>query len=170
MRKLILMRHAKAEAKAPSGEDFDRGLTERGYRDAEIMGRVLAEAALVPDLALVSAAERTRQTWAAVSRAFGAVDARFDRKLYNAASGTIRDVVEAAADEAETVLVVGHNPGVPLAMLELMLEGAEPASVIEKARGSFPTASAVAFEFDGAMRPRFWNLWLVKDHGGGGGE
>lgn len=170
MRKLILMRHAKAEAKAPSGEDFDRGLTERGYRDAEIMGRVLAEAGLTPDLALVSAAERTRQTWDGVSRAFPDAQARFDKKLYNAASGMIRDAVERAADDAETILLIGHNPGVPVAMLELMLEGAEPASVIERARGSFPTASAVVFEFDAALRPRFWNLWLVKDHGGGGGE
>lgn len=170
MRKLILMRHAKAEAKAPSGEDFDRGLTERGYRDAEIIGRVLAEAGLAPDLALVSSAERTRQTWDGVSQAFPGADARLDRRLYNAASGTIRDVVDLAADEAETIMVVGHNPGIPLAMLELMLEGAEPASVIEKARGSFPTASAVAFDFDGALRPRFWNIWFAADHGGGGGE
>lgn len=168
MRKLILMRHAKAEA--PSGEDFDRGLTGRGYRDAEIMGRVLAEAGLTPDLALISAAERTRQTWDGVSQAFPGAQVRFDRKLYNAASGTIRDAIERAAEDAETILLIGHNPGVPMAMLELMLEAAEPASVIEKARGSFPTASVVAFEFDAALRPRFWNLWLAKDHGGGGGE
>lgn len=170
MRKLILMRHAKAEAKAPSGEDFDRGLTGRGYRDAEIMGRVLAEAGLAPDLALVSAAERTRQTWDGVSQSFPAAEVRFDKKLYNAASGAIRDAVERVADEADTLLLIGHNPGVPVAMLELMLEGAEPASVIDKARGSFPTASAVVFAFDEALRPRFWNLYLAGDHGGGAGE
>jgi phosphohistidine phosphatase len=170
MRKLILMRHAKAEAKATSGEDFDRALTERGYRDAQIMGRVLAEAGMTPDLALVSAAERTRQTWAGLAESFPAAEARFDRKLYNAGSDQIRDAVERAEGEADTVIVVGHNPGVPMAMLELIIEAAEPASVLEKARGSFPTASAVAFEFDDAMRPRFWNVWYAKDHGGGGGE
>ena len=170
MRRLILMRHAKAEAKAASGDDFDRALTDRGYRDAEIMGRVLAEAGMTLDLALVSAAERTRQTWDGVSRAFPDVQARFDRKLYNAASGQVRDVVERAADAAETILLIGHNPGVPMAMLELMIEGAEPASVLEKARGSFPTSSCVAFEFDDAYRPRFWNIWFASDHGGGAGE
>ena len=170
MRHLILMRHAKAEAKASSGEDFDRALTERGYRDAEIMGRVLAQAGLKPDLALVSAAERTRQTWDGVAQSFPGAQARFDRKLYNASSHGIRDAVERVADEAGTVMVVGHNPGVPMAMLELLIEGAEGASVIEKARGSFPTASAVVFEFDEAQRPRFWNIFYAKDHGGGAGE
>lgn len=170
MRKLILMRHAKAEAKAASGDDFDRSLTERGYRDAVIMGKVLAEAGLTPDVALVSAAERTRQTWAGLAESFPNAQARFDRKLHNAASVAIHAAIETAAEEADTVLVVGHNPGIPMAMLELIIEAAEPASVLDKARGGFPTASAVAFEFDEAMRPRFWNIWFAKDHGGGGGE
>jgi len=170
MRRLILMRHAKAEAKAASGDDFDRALTERGYQDAEIIGRVLKAAGLTPDMALVSAAERTRQTFDGVAQAFPGLQARYDRKLYNAASATIRDRVELAAEDADTILLIGHNPGVPMAMLELLIEGAEPASVLEKARGSFPTASAVVFEFDAALRPRFWNLYLAGDHGGGAGE
>lgn len=170
MRTLILMRHAKAEAKAPSGEDHDRSLTVRGLSDARLMGRVLAEAGLKPDLALVSSAERTRQTWAGLAESFPEAEARFERRLYNAAAQTIRHVVELAEGGAETIVLVGHNPGVPMAMLELIIEGAEPASVIEKARGSFPTSSAVVFEFDAAMRPRFWNIFYARDHGGGGGE
>ena len=170
MRTLILMRHAKAQAKAPSGEDHDRELTDGGLSDARLMGRVLAEAGLKPDLALVSSAERTRQTWAGLAESFPDAEARFDPRLYNAPSQTIRHAVELAEGGGGTVLLVGHNPGVPMAMLELIIEGGEPASVIEKARGSFPTASAVVFEFDEAMRPRFWNIFYAKDHGGGGGE
>lgn len=170
MRKLILMRHAKAEAKSASGEDFDRALAERGRLDAALMGRVLADAGLTPDLALVSAAERTRQTWAGLAETFAGAEVRFERKLYNAASAVIRDAVERAAGDADTLLVLGHNPGIPVAMLELMVEGAEPTSTIDRARASFPTASAAVFEFDEALRPRFWNLYFAKDHGGGAGE
>lgn len=170
MRHLILMRHAKAEAKAASGDDHDRGLTDRGRHDAEIIGKALADAGLKPDLALVSDAARTRQTWEEVAHAFPDARVRFDKKLYNASSHTIRDAIERVAEDADTVMLVAHNPGVPMAMLELLIEGAEGASVLEKARGSFPTASAVVFEFDAALRPRFWNLYLAKDHGGGAGE
>jgi phosphohistidine phosphatase len=170
MRHLILMRHAKAEAKAASGEDFDRALTERGYRDAQIMGRVLAQAGLKPDLALISSAERTRQTWAGVAETFAETQVRLDKRLYNASSHAIRDAIERVAEAADTIVVVGHNPGVPVAMLELLVEAAESASVVDRARASFPTASAVVFEFDEALRPRFWNLYYAKDHGGGAGE
>ena len=54
MRRLILLRHAKAENQAASGEDIDRALTARGLADAARMGQVLADAGLQPDLALVS--------------------------------------------------------------------------------------------------------------------
>ena len=53
MKRLILFRHGKTERHAPSGEDFDRRLTVRGCEDSHLMGKVLAEAGLVPNLALV---------------------------------------------------------------------------------------------------------------------
>ncbi|MFN5487820.1 MAG: histidine phosphatase family protein, partial [Bradyrhizobium sp.] len=34
MRRLLLLRHAKTETDAPSGQDQDRRLDERGHRDA----------------------------------------------------------------------------------------------------------------------------------------
>jgi phosphohistidine phosphatase SixA len=48
MQRLILLRHGKAESVAATGGDFERGLTERGLRDAMLIGRALAEAGIVP--------------------------------------------------------------------------------------------------------------------------
>ena len=59
------MRHAKAEQVGPS--DFERALSGRGVADAVAGGGWLAELGISPDLALVSAALRTRQTWEAVA-------------------------------------------------------------------------------------------------------
>ena len=70
LQRLILLRHGKAESVAESGGDFERGLTERGRRDAALIGRVLADAGITPDLALVSAARRARETWDEASPAF----------------------------------------------------------------------------------------------------
>jgi phosphohistidine phosphatase len=58
---LSLLRHAKAAQPLPGQQDFDRPLTERGRNDAAWAGRILA--GFKPDLALVSAAQRTRETW-----------------------------------------------------------------------------------------------------------
>ena len=82
MRRLILFRHAKTEARPPGREDIDRVLLARGRSDAALIGQVLAKAGLSPDLVLVSPAARARETWACAAPAFpGArTDARSDSR------------------------------------------------------------------------------------------
>src|SRR5688500_9657880 len=118
MQRLILMRHAEAERAAGSGRDRDRGLSARGRTDAAAMGRALAARGLQPDLALVSPAARTRQTWELLHDAFGDVQIRDDEALYNGGAGALRRLVEAAEEEAGCLMLVAHNPGVHLLAVE----------------------------------------------------
>ena len=67
MRRLLLLRHAKAERSQPGGRDHDRVLAARGRADAKKLGAYLARHAFVPDRALVSTSARTRETWAQVA-------------------------------------------------------------------------------------------------------
>ncbi|MDB5431180.1 MAG: phosphohistidine phosphatase [Caulobacter sp.] len=170
MDRLIVMRHAKAERRAESGRDFDRALSERGRQDAAIMGQVLAKAGLSPDVAVVSPAQRTLDTWAAVSAAFPGVRSEGERTLYNAAANTLRDAVDKAGETAGVVLLIAHNPGVHELTVSLLREGGASPSVIARAAERFPTATAAAFTFDAAGRPCYDGLFFVADHGGGGGE
>jgi phosphohistidine phosphatase len=170
MQRLILMRHAKAERAAPSGEDVDRSLTNRGREDARIIGRVLAAAGWTPTAAWVSSAQRTRDTWEVASEAFGEVEVTFDRALYHATSRAMLTLIEADEGAPGTVMIVGHNPGMHQLAMELLIAGAASARDIGHVRSRFPTATAVVFEIDAAGRPGFDGLYLAADHGGGGGE
>jgi len=73
--RLILTRHAKSSWTDPSVEDRDRPLNTRGEKSARAVGKWLAKRGHVPELALVSSSERTRQTWRLVARAFDAAPA-----------------------------------------------------------------------------------------------
>ena len=170
MDRLIVMRHAKAERRAESGRDFDRGLTERGRADAAIMSQVLARAGLKPDRVVVSPACRTLETWAAMALAFPGVAQEGERALYNAPAQTLWEAVQRAGEGAGTVLLIAHNPGVHELTLALLREGSAGPGLIAKASERFPTATAAAFVFDAADRPGYDGLFLVADHGGGGGE
>jgi phosphohistidine phosphatase len=86
MQRLILLRHGKAESVSDLGGDAERGLTDRGRRDSALMGRVLSQAGVKPDLVLVSDARRTRETWEEVSAAFPSAEAEFDPGLYLASA------------------------------------------------------------------------------------
>src|SRR5690606_32834069 len=93
MQRLILMRHAEAERSAPSGRDRDRALSPVGQSAARRMGEALATRGLSPDLALVSNATRTRQTWELAHEAFGDVELRESDSLYNADADVLRRAI-----------------------------------------------------------------------------
>lgn len=163
MDRLILLRHGEAERDAPSGDDFDRRLASRGAAESAAMGETLAELGLSPDLALVSAAARTRGAWAAVAPAFPKAVARFEDSLYLAEAETIRVLAEAAGATAGTVMVVGHNPGLQELAVQMLIQGGAPAALIARAQNGFPTAAAAVFLFDHAGRPAYDGLFFPRD-------
>ncbi|MGZ4456179.1 MAG: SixA phosphatase family protein [Nocardioides sp.] len=147
-RVVVVMRHAKAEESGPT--DAERELAERGRADAAAAGRWLAERGVEPEHAWVSAATRTRQTYAAVATAAGwSLDPSVDRGLYAAGPETALDLIRATPDDARTLVVVGHNP--TMAYLAAMLddgEGDEDAAG-EMAAG-YPTSAVTVLEYAGA--------------------
>lgn len=170
MHRLILMRHAKTERTAVSGLDRDRALTERGRQDAALMGRALAEQGLRPDLALVSTATRTRQTWDLVQEAFGDVEVRLEPTLYNAPADIIRRLVERSEDQAGCLLVMAHNPGVHLLAHDYLTGSAAAPNILDRMAAGFPTGAAALFEVDVAGRCAYDGYLTPKEFGGGSDE
>jgi len=167
MHRLILMRHAKTERAAASGLDRDRALTPRGLDDAALMGHVLAEKRLRPDLALVSSAVRTRQTWDAIHEALGDVEVRIEPRLYDSTPDTLRRFVQDAEDQAGCLLILAHNPGLHLLAMEYLTESAASPSVLDRMAGGFPTGAAAIFEVDLAGRCAYDGFLTPKAFGGG---
>ena len=162
MDRLILFRHGKAEPESASGEDFDRRLAPRGVGESGEMAAHLADMGFAPDVALVSPAARTRETWAAAAPHFPKARARFEEDLYHADSIAVRLAAERVGATAATVMVVGHNPGLQELTVRLLTEGSAPPSLIARAMRRFPTASAAVFLFDDAGRPAFDGLFFPE--------
>lgn len=106
--RLIIVRHAKTEQLAET--DHARVLTERGHRDAAAGADWLRERGYVPHVVLVSSAARARQTADILAEGMGTTDVRVDDALYSAGPQDVLDSVRAIEDDAETLMVVGHNP------------------------------------------------------------
>ena len=93
--------------------DHDRPLNKRGRRDGPRMGRLIATQQIVPDLILSSTAERARQTAEAVAGVCDCGDRiELIDSLYLADAETIIQVLHGVADRYETLMAVGHNPGI----------------------------------------------------------
>ena len=103
------MRHAKAEQTGAT--DFERRLSERGHADAAAAGRWLAARGGEPELALVSAAARTQETWESLAEGAGwDLDAELVEGLYSAGTQTALDLLRDVDDGITSVIIVGHNP------------------------------------------------------------
>ncbi|RYI99444.1 MAG: histidine phosphatase family protein [Actinomycetales bacterium] len=147
-RRLVVMRHAKAEQDGPT--DFERPLAERGHRDAAEAGAWLASSGVAADHALVSAALRTRETWAAVAgSAAWTVEPDVDRGLYTAEPATAVDLIALVDDSVQALVVIGHNPTMAY-LAQLLGDGEGDPALESEMFAGFPTSAAAVFEYDGA--------------------
>jgi phosphohistidine phosphatase len=112
MKTLLIMRHAKSAEGGPEMPDHERPLNPRGERDAPLMGARLRELGIVPDLILSSTAVRALTTARLFAEGNGYAGAPLaDMRLYLAEVPAYIKVLAETAGDAETVMVVSHNPG-----------------------------------------------------------
>jgi phosphohistidine phosphatase len=142
-RRLLLMRHAKAEPHGPT--DRERPLTRAGRRDAATVGHWLAEHGFGVDHALVSAALRTVETCTEVRAAGGyTVVPELRDDLYAAEADDILAAITAVPARVRSLLYVGHNPGVE--SLAAALAGAGDRKALRTLLTGFPTSGVAIYE------------------------
>ncbi len=145
MRRLFLIRHAKAEP--PVGRnDYERELAERGRNDARRMANILRSRDLLPDILIHSGALRTKQT----AEIFAAewprrVDLQEELGIYDATQAMLFERARALADEYASVGLVGHNPGIGELAVSLAGSGAPPD--LRRMIVKYPTCAVSVLDF-----------------------
>ncbi|NYJ75328.1 MULTISPECIES: SixA phosphatase family protein [Allobranchiibius] len=147
--RLVLIRHAQAASGDADTPDHDRPLTDRGHQDAAALGRWLKDADIRPQETRCSTATRTRETWAAVveAAAIGAI-VEHDQRIYNADPSALLEVLHEADPKAETVVMVGHAPGIPHFAASLA-DGQGDAEALEELERGYPTCTVAVLDIDG---------------------
>ena len=146
--RLLLLRHAKTERAAPGMHDRERTLTARGRTDMALIGAYMAHHGLLPDRALVSTAQRTRETWEHLAASFSTSPAvSYEDDLYDAAPNDILDVIKGSGRKASVLLLVGHNPGFHDTARLLIASGDVTAR--ERLSEGLPTAGLVVIDLAG---------------------
>ncbi len=124
---LYLLRHAKSDWKQQAATDFERPLSERGQADAPRMAAWLAGQTDKPAAIISSPALRAYQTAMIFAHALD-IDTgniQFDQRIYEASPDTLLEVVSALPEPVQSVLLVGHNPGLDC-LLQALCREVEP--------------------------------------------
>jgi phosphohistidine phosphatase len=146
MHELILLRHAEAQPATPGADDNVRRLSGRGEQEARAAGAWLKSHGIRPDRVLCSPSERTCATatlaLASLDRAPAMQEAS---EIYNATPGELLALLD-QHDDVNTVMLVGHNPGIER-LVALLVEGRS-----DEFRG-MPPAGLAVLHLDGPLEP-----------------
>lgn len=109
---LVVLRHSKSDWSG-GGDDIARPLARRGRRQATEAGAWMAGGIGAIDLAVVSSATRARETWDLVAAELDELPpARIEARCYAATATELLALVRELPEDAGTVALVGHNPGI----------------------------------------------------------
>lgn len=162
---LILMRHAKAVREHEAASDRARGLTGRGRRDAAFAAVAMREQGIAPTVAHASNAVRTVETAVIVGGDIAPdVGLTYVDGLYLASAEAIwADAMRAASPAQNSVLMVGHNPGMHELVALLIERSGDRSALARSFLTDMPTAAWAAFDVEGgdlhSTMARFLGGW-----------
>jgi len=143
MKRLYLLRHAKSSWKDTSLADYDRPLAGRGRRAAKAIAGHLREQGIEPELVLCSTARRARETLERIEPARATSAVRLEDDLYAASAGALLERLRSVPDTVESVMLIGHNPG----LQQLALDLARPSPTVRELATKYPTAALATLTF-----------------------
>ena len=139
MKTWIMVRHAKSSW-AIDVPDRERPISERGVRDAKLVGKELNKYKLNIEQVFSSPAKRTFDTSLLMVAELGLSneEIQIEEKLYDFHGSQVLDFVSKLPDKLNTVMSFGHNYS--CTYIAQMLGNFSKSNI--------PTATAVIFRFD----------------------
>ncbi len=128
MKRLILVRHAHALSGDDTMLDRERLLSQRGEREAPMMGRRLAMQRFKPGLVLSSPAQRALRTATllATESGYAAEHITTRERIYEATAADLITLVQQLDEQHTDVMLVGHNPAITELAARLTSHHVEP--------------------------------------------
>ncbi len=158
---LLIMRHAKSDWNNTRLDDHARPLNKRGKQDAPLMGKLLKDEELTPDLIITSTAERALTTAELVALACDFEgELVTTRHFYHADPATYLEMLQGVDDQYNRVMIVGHNPGMQELLADLT-DQAEHFTAANIAHVELPITSWSQLNED--TTGNLLNLWRPKE-------
>ncbi|MFC1493801.1 histidine phosphatase family protein [Thermodesulfobacteriota bacterium] len=113
MKTLYLVRHAKSSWNYPKLDDFERPLNKRGRKSAPLMGEILKNLKVAPDLLISSPANRAAMTARIIADGinYPLEKIQYNEDLYLSGESILIHVIEHLEDAVKEAMLIGHNPG-----------------------------------------------------------
>jgi len=117
MKTVYIVRHGKAVPASANASDFDRMLTDTGVARTCRVALYMAESKPVIDQIITSPAERAFATALIIADKLGYPANKIvtEEKIFSGDEKDILNIIEDLDDSINSVMIVGHNPGLTMA-------------------------------------------------------
>jgi phosphohistidine phosphatase len=139
------MRHAKSSWDDPSLTDYQRSLSARGKRDAQRIAQFLADSHVSIDLAYVSSAKRTVETFSYL-KSLRIPESKFLKNHYLANYELLLKRIKKTKKDYSSILLLNHEPACKDLTTALAQSYIFPKKKFMK--NKFSTAAIAFLEFD----------------------
>jgi phosphohistidine phosphatase len=120
-------------------DDFNRGLNERGLKDAPFVAERLKKYGVKPDIIISSFAKRALTTANIIAKTLNAANLVIKQELYNSNTAVYLNIIQNIYDDKyKTVFIIGHNP-----TITHVCESLSGISI-----GNIPTCGIFCIEFN----------------------
>ncbi len=141
MKRLILVRHGKANPEHKEENDIERDLIKKGQKDSKLIADVLKKNSIKPDLIISSVADRAVQTAEIFADVMGIEKSEIKKEqfLYDGyTTGQLSDYIGEQSDDLNNIMIIGHNPFISQSGIRLS----------KNFHQSFPTVGCLGLKFD----------------------
>jgi len=128
MKKLIFIRHGRAEDPAPEISDFERSLTLKGKIISKLMARKLREKENSPGIMITSPAFRALETAFIFAEEFGIEPENIiinSNLYYKMNFHSLQEFLSLVSEDDDTITMFGHNPSFTEITESLCKEGCD---------------------------------------------
>jgi phosphohistidine phosphatase len=160
--RIHLLRHAKSSWERTDLRDHDRPLAPRGRRAAERLRRHVESAGLAPQRVLCSSATRALETWEGIRDGLPPeTRVVISGDLYAADAPSLLLRLNHLPETVDSVLVIGHNPG--LEQLAIGVSGGGNATALDRMKTKYPTGGLASLTLDGTWSELSWQRAMLDD-------
>tara|TARA_Y100001980_G_C14396038_1_gene193706 strand:+ start:189 stop:686 length:498 start_codon:yes stop_codon:yes gene_type:complete len=113
LKKITFIRHAKSSWDVSNVHDFDRSLSDRGIKDAKLMGKIIMNENIKFEKIISSPANRAINTAKIISSEinYPINEIEINDEIYNSNTFNIFSIIKKIdSDQFNHIALVGHNP------------------------------------------------------------
>ena len=155
MLNLYVMRHSKSSWKNKNLEDYKRPLSKKAKSEIKLITKFLKNKKTTLDLAYVSSAKRTVQTYKELIKKIKISKIIFSKKLYLTDPSEILKFIKKTKSKYKNLILINHEPSCKKLVLKLIKK-----KYIKFKSKIFDTSSIAKINFEGDK----WNK--IKNYSG----